>query len=456
MNALSVGEQIRSLRSKAGLTLQAAANKLSIDVSLLSKIERGERRATKSQILQVSELFGVEESQLMVPYMGEKISEEIAQEQHAKEILEISKELLNNKNVPVDSRPNVIDLFSGCGGFSYGFESAGYNVLLGVDNEKIALDTFKLNHNNSDVLLADLHLDSAIDEIIEKTKDKTIDVIIAGPPCQGFSLTGTRQKSDERNKLFYSVFKLAERVKPKAIIIENVPGLATLYNGTAKNEIIRLLKKLGYSSNFQVLYAPDYEVPQIRKRIFFVGLRKDFGTFEFPAPVLSEKEYNTCSIAISDLPSRIDEMGNEQDIYESPALTEYQKKMRGNTKVLSNHTSTKHTEHVIKVISQVPEGGNHKDLPDGVGDSRRFNEAWTRYHSQKPSKTIDTGHRNHFHYKYNRIPTVRENARLQSFPDNFVFLGTRTQQYRQVGNAVPPLLGYHVAKQLLKYLKSDK
>ena len=104
----------------------------------------------------------------------------------------------------------------------------------------------------------------------------------------------------------------------------------------------------------------------------------------------------------------------------------------------------------------MPEGGNYKDLPPGVGDSRKFNEAWTRYHSQRPSKTIDTGHRNHFHYKWNRVPTVRENARLQSFPDRFEFLGTKTQQNRQVGNAVPPLLAQAIAEEIKKYLDSIK
>lgn len=113
-----------------------------------------------------------------------------------------------------------------------------------------------------------------------------------------------------------------------------------------------------------------------------------------------------------------------------------------------NHVATNHTEEVKSVIALVPEGGNYKDLPPGVGTSRKFNEAWTRYHSKKPSRTIDTGHRNHFHYKYNRVPTVRENARLQSFPDDFIFYGTKTQQNRQVGNAVPPMLGYNLAKQI--------
>lgn len=347
----------------------------------------------------------------------------------------------------------VVDLFSGCGGFSYGFEMAGFDVRLGVDNEKIALDTFKLNHKNSDVLLADLHEDSSISQITNKVKK--IDIIIAGPPCQGFSLTGSRKKEDKRNKLFYSVFKLAKVSKPQAIVIENVPGLATLYDGKAKDEIIKQFKALGYSSNFKVLYAPEFGVPQIRKRIFFVGLKSD-KTFEFPNPVLKESEFNTCSIALSDLPDTT-EFENECTFnYPTPPKNDFQRMMRKGSEGIKNHIGTKHTQMVIDVISQVPEGGNYKDLPPGVGESRKFNEAWTRYHSQKPSKTIDTGHRNHFHYKYNRIPTVRENARLQSFPDKFVFLGTKTQQYRQVGNAVPPLLGYHIAKQLLKFLEDEK
>lgn len=352
----------------------------------------------------------------------------------------------------IQSKLKVIDLFSGCGGFSYGFESAGFHVVLGVDNDKAALETFKANHTNSKTLLTDLHQDEAIESIINEVKDHKIDVIIAGPPCQGFSLTGSRQKNDDRNKLFYSVFKLAQRLKPKAVIIENVPGLATLYNGHAKDAILEEFEKLNFTCNFKVLYAPDYEVPQIRKRIFFVGLSSELGKFEFPKEILSPDKYNTTSVAISDLPDRINDFGAEKDTYDKPAKTEYQKRMRNGSKVLYNHVATKHTEHVINVISQVPEGGNHKDLPKGVGDSRTFNEAWTRYHGKKPSKTIDTGHRNHFHYKHNRVPTVRENARLQSFPDSFVFFGNRTQQNKQVGNAVPPLLGFHVATQLLIFL----
>lgn len=352
----------------------------------------------------------------------------------------------------MQNKPKVIDLFSGCGGFSYGFESAGFHVVLGVDNDKAALETFKANHTNSKILLADLYQDTTIEDIIKAVNGHKIDVIIAGPPCQGFSLTGARQKEDDRNKLFYSVFKLAKKLNPKAIIIENVPGLAALYDGQAKDAILKEFQKLNLNSNFKVLFAPDYEVPQIRKRIFFVGLNSKLGAFEFPKEILTPDNYNTTSIAISDLPARVKDFGDELDKYDKPAKTVYQNKMRNGSELLFNHVASKHTDHVINVISQVPEGGNHKDLPKGVGDSRKFNEAWTRYHGNKPSKTIDTGHRNHFHYKYNRIPTVRENARLQSFPDSFVFHGTRTQQNKQVGNAVPPLLGYHIAKQLLTFL----
>lgn len=350
----------------------------------------------------------------------------------------------------------AIDLFSGCGGFSYGFQQAGFHVILGIDNTKIALDTFELNHKDSKTLMLDLHLDESIESIVNETIKDKIDVIIAGPPCQGFSLTGTRNENDKRNTLFNAVFKLAKRIKPKALIIENVPGLLKLYGGTAKTEIIRLCNDLGYTCNPKILFAPDFGVPQIRKRVFFVALRKDLGTFEFPEPFLNENSYIGCEDAIGDLPDLEFDLGGDSMQYDKNPTSSYQERMRNGTEVIRNHVGTKHTDHVVNVISQVPEGGNHKDLPPGVGDSRKFNEAWTRYHSQRPSKTIDTGHRNHFHYKWNRVPTVRENARLQSFPDDFVFLGNKTEQNRQVGNAVPPQLGKILAEQLKKYLTDEK
>jgi DNA (cytosine-5)-methyltransferase 1 len=353
----------------------------------------------------------------------------------------------------MNKRPIAIDLFSGCGGFSYGFQEAGFDVIIGVDNNESALKTFKKNHNNSQTLMLDLHTNESIDEIVRSCNGKQVDVIIGGPPCQGFSLTGTRNEHDERNTLFNSMFRLAKRVNPKAIIIENVPGLLKLYNGKAKDEIIRLCEENGYTCNPKILFAPDYGVPQIRKRVFFVALRKELGNFDFPDKILSKEEYIGCESAIGDLPSLEADLGADKSDYTGAAVTGYQRLMRNGNSTLFNHSGTRHTPHVINVISQVPEGGNHKDLPPGVGDSRKFNEAWTRYHSKKPSKTIDTGHRNHFHYKYHRVPTVRENARLQSFPDDFIFIGNKTEQYRQVGNAVPPLLGKVLAEKLIEYLK---
>jgi len=355
----------------------------------------------------------------------------------------------------MEKKLTVIDLFSGCGGFSFGFQQAGYHIVLGVDNTEIALKTFEKNHNNSKTLLLDLHEDDSIDKIVKSKGKQSIDVIIAGPPCQGFSLTGSRNENDDRNTLFNAVFDLAKKVNPKAIIIENVQGLLNLYKGKAKKEIIELCNKMGYNCTPKLLYAPDFGVPQIRKRVFFVAIKSELGIFEFPTSTHKPDEYIGCKDAIGDLPNLLDNQVFNELEYDKKAFSNYQKMMRKGNKIIKNHLGTKHTQHVIDVISQVPEGGNHKDLPPGVGDSRKFNEAWTRYHSKKPSKTIDTGHRNHFHYKWNRVPSVRENARLQSFPDNFVFLGTKTQQYRQVGNAVPPLLGKVLGDHLLNYLKDE-
>ena len=343
----------------------------------------------------------------------------------------------------------MVDLFSGCGGLSFGFEQAGFECILGVDIEQSALNTFSHNHKHAKGLNLDLSEDASIDTIINEIGSKKIDLIVAGPPCQGFSLTGKRDENDKRNKLFYSVFKLAERIFPSYIVIENVPGIATLYNGRAREAILSEFDRLGYIVTEKLLYAPDYGIPQIRKRMFFVGVKAN-KAFEFPLPTHTEHNYISCEDAIGDLPSLVHTLGENVSDYENPAFSDYQKLMRKNSTKLFNHVATKHSDLVVSVIKMVPEGGNHKNLPDGVGDSRKFNEAWTRYHSKKPSRTIDTGHRNHFHYKFNRVPTARENARLQSFPDNFEFKGNKTQQYRQIGNAVPPLLGFVIGRAILE------
>lgn len=347
---------------------------------------------------------------------------------------------------------NVIDLFAGCGGLSKGFMDAGYNIIVGVDNDQAALNTFEKNHKGARTLNADLSKQDTFDDIIRIAGDRSIDVVIAGPPCQGFSLTGPRNFDDPRNKLYLAVLEMVHQYNPKGFIIENVPGMATMYDGLVKEEILRRFRAMGYNVDCQVLCAADYGVPQMRKRLVFMGIRNDIGKPYFPEPVVKPDAYVTCREALDDLPSREYELGEETDTYSCKPRTDYQQIMRGNCRFLSNHVATAHKQFVKDTIALVPEGGNWKNLPNGVGESRKFHEAWTRYDGNKPSRTIDTGHRNHFHYQYNRVPTIRENARLQSFPDDFVFTGTKTQQNRQVGNAVPPLLGYHLGKALLKII----
>ena len=350
---------------------------------------------------------------------------------------------------------NCIDLFCGCGGLSKGFLDAGFNVLVGIDNNQPALDTFELNHKGGVALNADLSKQETFDKIKELAGSNNIDVIVAGPPCQGFSLSGPRNFDDPRNKLYLAVIEMVKQFKPKAFIIENVPGMATLYNGEIKEEILKRFRAMDYNVEPNILCAADYGVPQTRKRLIFMGIRKDIGKPVFPKPILTPDKYITCKDAISDLPSLVDDLGAEESNYSTEPITEYQKKMRGNCNILHNHVGTNHTQLVKDTSALVPEGGNYKDLPEGWGESRKFHEAWTRYDGNKPSKTIDTGHRNHFHYKWNRVPTIREDARLQSFPDDFIFTGNKTQQNRQVGNAVPPLLGYALGKAIKDILLQE-
>lgn len=353
---------------------------------------------------------------------------------------------------------NAIDLFCGAGGLSLGFQQAGFNIIVGVDNEPAALETFEYNHKGSVGLNADLSQQETFDLILKAAGDKKIDVIIAGPPCQGFSLTGPRNFDDPRNKLYLAVIEMVKQYQPKGFIIENVPGMATMYNGQVKDEVLRRFDAMGYNIECKILKACDYGVPQMRKRLVFMGVRKDIGKPHFPEPLFgpkTDRPYRTCRDAISDLPTRETELGENEDSYNGPAITEYQQLMRGDCSILFNHVATNHKQFVKETIALVPEGGNYKDLPEGVGESRNFHMAWTRLNGNAPARTVDTGHRNLFHYELNRIPTVRESARIQSFPDNFVFKGTRTKQDRQVGNAVPPLLGQALAEELLKIIEKE-
>ncbi len=362
----------------------------------------------------------------------------------------------------MNQKPTVIDLFSGCGGLSYGLEKSGFDILLGVDNWKDSLLTFERNHKGSKILEADISKITGKD-IKRLVGNKKINFIVGGPPCQGFSLSGARNFYDKRNRLYLDFIRLVDELKPDGFLVENVPGLASLFGGEIKDKIIEEFTKLGYKVTAKILNASDYGVPQNRKRIIFVGF-KNGKEFQFPIPTHFDysKEEKTSSLrgkkkvsvgdAINDLPSL--EKIIVDDKYLHKPSNDYQKKMRiEGTNKIPNHEISKHSEQTKSIIGLVPEGGNYKSLPLHLRETRNFHVAWTRLHSEKPSPTIDTGHRHHFHPTANRVPTVRESARIQSFPDNFIFLSNKTSQYKQVGNAVPPLLAEALGKELIKYFK---
>lgn len=316
---------------------------------------------------------------------------------------------------------NAIDLFCGAGGLSLGFQQAGFNIIVGVDNEQAALDTFEFNHKGAIGLNADLSKRETFDLILKTAGDRKIDVVIAGPPCQGFSLTGPRNFDDPRNKLYLAVIEMVKQYNPKGFIIENVPGMANMYKGQVKDEVLKRFRKMGYNIDCRILKACDYGVPQMRKRLVFMGVRKDIGNPHFPDPTFgpeTKKPYRTCRDAISDLPTRTNNLGKNEDEYVKPAETEYQVLMRDGCSILYNHIATNHKQFVKDTIALVPEGGNYKDLPEGVGNSRNFHMAWTRLDGNAPARTVDTGHRNfdakRFDYWMKTVKTwSRDNDRYE-------------------------------------------
>lgn len=359
-----------------------------------------------------------------------------------------------------NKRYTVVDLFCGAGGLSKGFLDAGFDVVLGVDFDDQALQTFEANHGSARAMKLDLFNHDNIKEIKKylDSNEIQLDVLVGGPPCQGFSLAGKREENDERNILYSAMVKTAKLLQPKIVVLENVPGMLKLYDGKGAKRIINDFTDLGYNMKAEVLFAPNYGVPQIRKRVVFVGVKNGLSEFKYPLPKVNPEEYVTCEEAISDLPTLENDCDYSLDKireYLTAPTSQYQKDMRKNSKNVKNHFPTKHAQKTIENIAKIPDGGNYKDLPPEESRKFKYHESLTRYCSKKPSLTIDTGHRTHFHYKYNRIPSVRENARLQSFPDDFIFYGSKQQQYKQVGNAVPPLLGKAVAEQVKEVLDNE-
>ena len=336
----------------------------------------------------------------------------------------------------------IIDLFCGIGGLSLGFEQAGFEVVSAIDMWADAVKTYNYNREKkvAEVISVEDFNITKLPKIIDKEK---ITGIIGGPPCQGFSTVGKRNIEDPRNKMYLEFYKAVKLANPDFFVIENVKGMLTLNKGAFVNDLLKRFGTdgLGYTISYQLLNAADYGIPQNRYRVFFVGIKNK--KFTFPKPL----EYKlTAKDGISDLE------GATSEQYGSEPQNDFQRAMRGNVNHPLNQDYTNHTEQTISIISQVPDGGNIKDLPAEIWHVRKYNKAFERMGTFKPSNTIDTGHRNYFHYAEPRIPTVRESARIQSFPDNFEILGTRGSQYKQVGNAVPPMLANIVAENIKKIL----
>lgn len=361
-------------------------------------------------------------------------------------------------------RFNVIDLFCGCGGFSKGFEEAGYKICFGIDMWSDAVVTYQKNFPEAFVWNEDITRVSGKD-ILDRaglSRDEA-DVIIGGPPCQGFSVSGKRMIDDERNILYKSYVQIVSEIRPKVFVMENVPGLVRLFHGKVAGQVLEDFESIGYTVQMQILSADNYGVPQQRKRVFFVGVRKDLSesgvVFHYPRPFMgsgTDCPAWTCKDAISDLDFIPDDRGMGEVIsYKLPAENDYQKKMREGSRQILNHSITIHNARTKEIIAMVPDGGNYKDLPEELWNTRKVHIAWTRMDSRKPCFTIDTGHNHHFHYKENRVPTVRESARIQSFPDTFEFIGIKTSQLKQVGNAVPPLLAKSIAESMKEVLKRE-
>ena len=338
--------------------------------------------------------------------------------------------------------PTLVDLFCGSGGLSYGFQKSGFNVALGIDNWNDALATFSNTHLSSIGVLDNLATaDPASIHRLHSKKMKDVAIIVGGPPCQGFSISGKREIDDPRNQLYLGFVRFVQYFRPPVFVMENVPNLVAMGKGLVKDKILDDFTKLGYKVSYKVLLASNYGVPQNRKRAFLVGSTDK--CFDFSR--LTQSKLVTVEEAIADLPEDAVEEGSH---YPSSSMSAYQSLMRTKSSGIFNHEITQHTQKTKDIIALVPDGGNYKNLPIELQQTRKVNIAWTRLNSQKPSFTIDTGHRHHFHYKYNRVPTVRESARIQSFPDTFVFSGKKTSQYSQVGNAVPPLLAQEIARQV--------
>ena len=329
---------------------------------------------------------------------------------------------------------NYIDLFCGAGGLSVGFDSAGFKNIFSVEFNPDFAKTYQRNFPHHNLIVDDIK-NISNDKMRELVGNQEVDVIVGGPPCQGFSIAGNIGRTfvdDDRNRLFRAFVRFVDELTPKMFVMENVASMATHLKGKTIREIVAAFENAGsgYKVKYEVLNTVNYEIAQERRRIVIVGVRKDLDT-EFCYPKKSET-IKTIKDAIGDLP----------------------KLKSGEKSSIPNHIAMKHSTQMLEKMSYVKDGGDRNDIPEKLrpksGDVRKY----IRYNSKKPSVCITGDMRKIFHYEQNRALTCRELARIQTFPDEFVFEGKSIQIQQQIGNAVPPKLAFLVAKQVEEALNN--
>lgn len=365
----------------------------------------------------------------------------------------------------------IVDLFSGCGGFSQGFKKAGFESVLAIEIDQWASETYAANHPDTKVVTEDVHK-----VVVQSLKLSNIDGVIGGPPCQGFSLSGNRDAKDPRNSLFMEFVRFVHELQPKFFVMENVPGLLSMKtreNRPVSEIIYEEFTKAGYNVTHVVLTASDFGVPQSRQRVFFIGLRADLLFNVIQLNPLNGKgvraEVNLWD-AISDLPALNAGEGEEEQGYASAAQNDYQKTIRAGSKVVCNHVAMRHTARIVERFKQIGYGQSVKDVSPEHSQRKRgdataisgkvFSQNNMRPRPDRPRPTVAASFQSNFIHPYaHRNFTAREGARIQSFPDSYVFKGKRTtmswekhlSQYQQIGNAVPPLLAEAVATTISEY-----
>lgn len=373
-----------------------------------------------------------------------------------------------------EKKMKVIDLFAGVGGMSAGFKKAGFDIVLANEFDKTIAASYEKNHTGTKMIAKDIkELDTELDEYAGK-----IDVIIGGPPCQGFSMAGARIREkcafidDPRNYLFRNYFKVVQKIEPKYFVMENVPGMLSMQNGKIIEEIEKLFtdetnfKNGKYYVYKKVLNAYDYGIPETRHRLIIFGSKKPVNFEKLitntESKLRKEGKIYTTTIedAISDLNWLESGEGKFEQQYKSAPLTKYQKDRRKNCNILYNHTATKHNEIAIKRIKELKPGGRRLDLTDGENIKSVHSGAYGRMRWDEPSKTIITRFDTpssgvYVHPERNRTITPREAARIQSFDDDFVFYGNKSSVIKQIGNAVPPLLAFFLANVIMEADKNE-